>query len=726
MMKLMKVFFVFAGIICSFSLFAQKVAPVQIPLMRQLFHENIDRTQQAILNSDGLADDQFVVSNDSALNMQLTYALTTKVDALQNSIEADTSLNNNNKIKFLRGLNEALTMFLDEYKARKIKPILLPDLISSFAEAIPFEKDDHSIAFIIQKNDVDVDKILMHTISFSDNIGADSCKEIIVLKDCKRHPDKALSILSYNTDMPFTDSIIVATAYKYPETLYDYAASPSALGNKIRRNDDPLVKAIAFMGSTKSGRQYYPFLDNIYKGKITYQQVDSAMYDSLKYYNLLVETEIDYANRIRQHDTPMGMEGLNYKLKTTGSLFVNVINGLHELPDDIRFKSLKPLSPEELYYLAVTHEEEMYTSSFVRGVYPEIFKKMKIPRSDSLLMALKFDHFKKWLKMTASYNLLDDFLKRMNKDNAELLMKAFINRLDQTKDLEDAVDVADSYGSINNKDIQSLILMQVQKNLETAKQIHNERAINIYSILNTLFLSMNDSLHIDVSKELGIQPVYFMPNSLMKDSSGKIIVQQFFYSDKDGKDGYRDFVSSFENNNWKISEAKEWITVSSVKGTPVFIYANKPLGDETQNLDDDAQSDLCAYLDNNNLNPTMVIHRGHSYHLNSTLNRLANSAKVILLGSCGGYQSLNKVLTTCPEAQIIASKQTGSISVNQPMITSMMETLRQGKDFNWQLMWKNFSNEFKNNSFFDDYIPPYKNLGAVFIIAYEKLEEKEE
>jgi hypothetical protein len=160
--------------------------------------------------------------------------------------------------------------------------------------------------------------------------------------------------------------------------------------------------------------------------------VEAALKDENKYYSLLVKTEIDYAERLRHHDTPLSLEAMQSKLADKAKeIYVNVINGLHEEPDNIRFKKIDHLSPEELYYLAVMTEDEIYTSSYVRGVYPRIWTQMK--SGDSLLMAVRFDHFKKWIKMAANYNTLDDFLKKMNKGNAELLMKAFVNNLDKDK-----------------------------------------------------------------------------------------------------------------------------------------------------------------------------------------------------------------------------------------------------------------------------------------------------
>jgi hypothetical protein len=39
-------------------------------------------------------------------------------------------------------------------------------------------------------------------------------------------------------------------------------------------------------------------------------------------------------------------------------------------------------------------------------------------------------------------------------------------------------------------------------------------------------------------------------------------------------------------------------------------------------------------------------------------------------------------------------------------------------------LWIKLSKKFGNNELFDDYVPPHKNLGALFIMAYKKLQEK--
>ena len=727
-MRMNKLYILAAAVFFSFTVQAQIRNYKDVPLMRKIFHEKIDAIQKDILRMDGTDDSLFTPTSSESLNLQLTHTAVNSIDSLQWSIELDTSLSNGNKIKFLRGLQEALTLFVIEYRVKEFKAVLLQELVDAYAEAIPDEQNNLSIETVIAKASLETGNTLMQCFAYRENVGAAACNNILVLKNCQRHPENILAILNRNPDFIYADSLITTVAHQYPEDLYNYAAASNALSRRIQQNKDPLVQIITRTAHMKTGRQYFPFLDNLYKGKISFAQIDSALNDELKYYRLLVSTEVEYADRIRRRDTPMAMQTLGYKLRKAGEPFINEINGLHEAPDAVRFKKIDPLSPQELYYLAVLHEEEIYTSSYVKGVYPKIFQRMKDPRSDSLLISVRFDHFKKWIKMAANYNTLDDFLKRMDKQNAQVLMKAFVNGLDKSRgkdSLEDAVDVAGSYASISDKDLQQLILNQVQYNLQQAETKQNIRSVNIYKILNTLFLSMDSANHVDLSAELGIDPVFFMPINKLKDTSGKVVIQQFFYGDKDGKNVFGAFLNSFSNANWKITSSPEWVTVSSTRGTPVVIYSNKPL-DEEKNLDDIAQENLKKYLEENNINPTVVLHRGHSYYLSSTIDRLAPSAKVILLGSCGGYQSLDKVLKICPGAHIISSKQTGSGLINLPMINGIVDNIRQGKNLDWQILWKSFGKIFGKSELFDDYVPPYKNLSAVFIMAYRKLEEKKE
>jgi hypothetical protein len=122
----------------------------------------------------------------------------------------------------------------------------------------------------------------------------------------------------------------------------------------------------------------------------------------------------------------------------------------------------------------------------------------------------------------------------------------------------------------------------------------------------------------------------------------------------------------------------------------------------------------------------MSIHRGHSYSLPSTIEKLPYSSRLVLVGSCGGYQRLHDVLETCPEAAIISSKQVGTGQINQQLIDVICEQLRQGKDIYWPALWKKMEAGLAGKSLetFRDYVPPYQNLGALFIQAYRTMMDK--
>ncbi len=325
--------------------------------------------------------------------------------------------------------------------------------------------------------------------------------------------------------------------------------------------------------------------------------------------------------------------------------------------------------------------------------------------------------------MAAGYNKLDTFLRTMP-DKSEKLMRAFIANLESSPLLEDAVDVADSYGSIRNPILLKSMLRYVTDNEQRCAQNNNQRGQKIYNLLKMIFLSGDSTNHIDLSTAIGIPPVYTVDFSQLANDSGRIIEQVFFYGDKDGKESYASYLSSFRNTDWKIKQTENWVEIKSMKGKPIQIFPNLPLDNDTDK-DAAAQTALVDYLDTTNLRPTVVIHRGHSYHLQYTIKQMPESAKIIMLGSCGGYNNLKQILDYAPEAHIISTKQIGARDVNKPIIDALNNTLRAGNNIDWRQMWNTLEVQFikagkDKKDLFDDYIPPHKNLGALFLKAASK------
>jgi hypothetical protein len=706
----------------------------QPPKNRELFHDLIDKQQRIILDLDKVKDDRYTVSGDETTNNDFTRVLVQEVDLYQCRIETDSLLGAQDKVRYLRGMENVLKAYVGKTIGNKRYRLLLYNVIIAFEKCVLADQQKQSIVPVIDSLLYPEADIVLknNAVVFEKNEGYKPSLDLLVLKYCKLYPDKAFQIMKENPDVSFADSLIRVMSRKYTRQLYDYAQANNRFGEVIRSiKDDPFITTVVYMAGKKDGQQYFPFLDNVVKGKMTFAAIDSVKDDSLLYYRLLVQTQMDYTARALEKDTAFEFKALTERLeKKAREGFVDVINGLHNENAAVRFRRIQPLTAQELYYLAVSSDGSIYTSSFVKGVYPLMMKKIN-ERGDSLLLSLNFDKYRKFIKMAAGYNTLSHFLgsfpAKKNEDDetdAEKLMKAFVGKLEKGNGPEDGVDVADSYASIATT-IQPLakeMLKNVQLNYKRNLESNNKSGIAIYKILTNLFLSADSTSKVDLTKELSIPPVYEVPYQSLPDDSGRVIIQVFFYSDIKVQRIFNGFVNMFRNANWKISSNDQWVTISSVKGKPVFIYANKAPTEENSE-DEKNQAALREYLEKNDLYPTITIHRGHSYTAPYTIEQMFPSSKIIFLGSCGGYQIIHDALEKAPDAHIIATKQIADAPVNRPFFQLLTDKVRTGNDINWIPFWKELDN-MVTDIIFEDYIPPYKNLGAIFIKAYKIAMEK--
>jgi hypothetical protein len=720
-------YILFFFLLASFTSFGQnpKDPTLKPDRSRELFHDYVDAEQKKALQSDGKDDKLFSPSFNEEVNIQITNALINKVNDLQKRIEKDSAMGGQAKVLYIRGLERLLRDLNANWRYRRFVSTYLPEMLVGYENCINLDIKKESIENYIDQLPYDVARPLLDCTAFEKNSGYKTSKNILARKYCEQHPEQTfatlLTTLRQIPDLPFIDSLIIAAGHLYPKQLYDYAAANNILGNRIKKVKDPFVETITKMtASGGSGQLYFPFLDNIVKGKMTLSEIDAVRKDSIQYYKLLVKTHLDYTERLLNKDTAFEFESLNDMMeKKAQQVFVNTINALHEEEAVTRFRIIQSLNAQELYYLAVLSDGIIYTSSFVKGVFPLMMSRAG-NRGDSVLKLVMFDRYRKFLKMAAGYNTLSTFLSSFpNQENASDLMRAFVGNLERSVGLEDGVDVADSYASIveTNKPLADEMLQNVNWNYDRNVSRNNKRGIVIYNLLRELFLSADSTKNIDLTKELGIPPVYSIPYSALAGDSGRVIMQVFFYGEKSDMGIFNEFVSIFKNANWKMTSNDKWVSFQSLKGKPVSIYANRALPQENGE-DEKAQKELCSYLVRNNIYPTVTIHRGHSYTAPYTIAQMANTSKIVFLGSCGGYYLIHNVLAKAPDAHIIASKQIGKTIINVPFFKLLTEKVRNGSNIDWIPFWKEFK-KLANVPEFDDYIPPYKNLGAIFIKAYK-------
>ena len=712
---------------------------VVVPIGRQIFYERLYDEQKLLDRADGKQDLKVTVSGNDEINQAVTGTMMKGVRALADSIELNKKIpGQTDKVKYLSYLTALVKAYRTGWKSKQLNPTYAPLLVQHFEQTMNLNIANQNIAFLIDKLPYEAGKILVDI--FKDNIGWKESRMISFVKFCTLYPDRIMQNLEPFADEPFADSLVTLCARRNPTAVYTISQSAnSVLGKLIHKNTSPLVTTIVKISKTPQSLMYFPFLDDILTGKQSMEDIAKYLgdgesgYDSVGYFKLLVQTEISYYKRqvSAAKDTPIaqyGPNGLREMLqKKAIQHFINPINELHERAEGVRMKAVEPLSSIDLYFMIVMGETDIYTSSYKYSFARMIQRLGRSSRTDSLLLNVQFDFFKKFIKMAANFNKLDEFLSHMPAARSQVLMKAFVSNLDNTGNLEDAVDVADSYSSITDKKLLKTIRDYVIENEKASTQNNNARGIAVYGLLKKIFLAADSSGKNDPFKELGIPSIYNIDAPALADDSGRIIEQVFFYGDKDGIGVFSGFVNSFSRKDWSVNMKPEWVEIKSLRGKKIWIFANRPL-DSDSNLDDTAQLHLNKYLHLNDLNPTIIVHRGHSYWLPRTLKRMPYDAKIVLLGSCGGYKNLNEILFGSPDAHIISTKEIGRGDINKPIINYINQTLFDGKTLVWKNMWGTLTKYFSaadraTRDSWDDYIPPYKNLGAIFIKAYNKKTE---
>jgi hypothetical protein len=685
-----------------------------IPINRQLFTGNVEKQVKKADMKDGSADG-VIDLEDTVVSRIVTQALLKDVPHLITHIENFPNTPNQTKIQYHR----ALENMMKRLNAKTLTPDnanYIRKSVTNFEELWLAREQNRVMDYVKQNDNI-------YTLDNSELLdGFPEAKAYVFESVGKAKPEVMIKRLPEFARESYADPVIAAAAKIVPGTILTYATSTSYLSAAVRRNKDPLVQTIVRIGTeSRTPLKALPFLTDIHNKKRTIREVDAITANPKAYYKALVELKISGSN--------ISEKSVDQELNLRGLELVREVNRLHDSPAPVRFKSLMDFGAEDLYFMMIGSQDEIYTSSFT-WMFDRMLEKMKPMTGDQLLEKVHKSHFRTFIRMAAGYNTLSPFLATMEEDKKSALMKDFVANLERgvDDDLEDAVDVADAFGSITDPKLISFLKDEIKSNYERTYKSNNkesEKGVIVYGLLSTIFNSADNSAAL--SGELSvIPPITYVPYESLKNAKGEVVVQAFFYGDEDGKSSFASFKSNFPATKWKSTSNKDWTTFTSNGEHPITVYANLPLEEPK---DEEAQRALQKYLSEKEIAPTMVIHRGHSYHLGGSLENLSPEVKIVMLGSCGGYHNLAQVLDKSPDANIISSKQVGSKSINEPIIRSMFDQILEGKDVNWIDTWAGLDTYFskrgaQEQDLFSDYVPPNKNLGAIFIKAYRKMSMK--
>ena len=643
------------------------------------------------------------------------------VNNLQVNIRKMNELDQREKMKAIRCIGYFLKELRIQIQKDQLNIYKVPVLLGAFKEMLPAFVTKNKIDRYLDNLDWRSTQVLANAFWQFDS--KKNIEDISTYRRILKTPEFILPFIEKNPEYGLRDSLILYYATHFPDDLILYLKKkPNGIADIIAQHPDIYIQQIADLSGNLNATELVPFTEQLVRNKIT---VDSILVKRKKineYFQLLVNTILE--NR-EQQQTSSFQKALYHALYEKAiDFYAKEINALHASPEQVRFGSIKTLRPIDLYYVIVMCDNELYTSTYL-GLYRRLMEYFRERPADSLFILVKNDQFRKFIRIAAGYNTLDDFLKHMSPDSRKKVMHDFIagisNDADEEDALQDAVEVADAFPSFaQDSALNELVQNELSMNLDKCRNENAFQCVRLYSILYNLYKGLNNQANRMITTAL--DHYHQLSFDQLKNTSGEVVELVLFYGDDDGKTSFQSFMNLFKDSSqWQITKNENWVGIRSKQEFPFTIFANLPLSNEEEK---DLQSMviLTNYLKAQSLEPTILIHRGHSYHLKNTLKQLSPFIKLAVLGSCGGYNNVQKIISANPDMQIIASRQVGSMFVNDPMLSVINTSLAGGKDLNWSLAWSELDEKFKKNpeasKLFSEYVPPFKNVSLFVYKLY--------
>jgi len=674
-------------------------------LQRQAVQEKIKQKQQYLDAWDGKKD-SVITFKDPVQTAQATRAFLSLVDSSLQYIELEGR-------EGLERYRDILHLFqaLDKVSSSNYHLTEYHEHIFENMLSILKHKNDDDLPLYLSRN---IQSSLSNLTLYIDTDHA----EPFLRKAAKLYPNEVLRELSVYGKKAFALSILEEVAQISPQTLKKYFPGKNMVNSLLLDSKDPVVNLlIELYRKYGAESKVYYFADLILN--------DGQSSDLLHSIAQYPRTYLDALISVRQRTNPIGVYDIERELSIKALEEVRKVNDLHDLTDSTkRFAAVRDMGALELYTLIVYSPEEIFTSTF-NGIFERLLFQMKREGLNGfyLIDMANYNRFRTFIKLCAGYNALSKFLATMEAEEAEELLKMFVSSLNSDDgNLSEAVNVADTFGSLD--DPSYLKIFEGYLKEEFFKTDINRDTKTLYGLLlKLLYKKLGNPTDSALVQQLEAYPLPPVDGLSVSSISGanQHTQMHFFFDDEDGLTSYSTFLASFRAAGFSVEESRHFVKISGKGKTNVLIYANKPLSER------EGQAELIDMVQKGTILPTVIVHRGHSYYAMNTISNIPSFAKIVFLGSCGGYHNITEVIKRAPDVHIIASKQIGTYVVNNTLLVEMSKTIQNSDQLAWAQLWKQLDGKLKGTGKgyerFLDYVPPHKNMGAIFIQAYNRLAE---
>ncbi len=396
--------------------------------------------------------------------------------------------------------------------------------------------------------------------------------------------------------------------------------------------------------------------------------------------------------------------------------FLKILRHINDNPNksNQQLQMIQSWDYKTLYVMIVLAKEELFGFAFdeVYKVFDHKLRKNDINIYKILVQFYGYKHIE-FCNLLSKFNKFEAQLDYLTpKELQGLVQKLVYYEFTNPKAIEDAAILSELIASITNIETLNLFSIQIFNQYQVSYKYQDELYQTIFGILasNIGKKSPYETAWFEAMSKLYQKYTYTKLDISNLISNNSIIELVFFYNDEDGRMSYKNFLSTYQNKAfWLVQDLGTYVFISSLQGQKIEIFANKP------QYRDKGMDEINAYIRSNNLNPGVVVHRGHSFHANKTIEYMIGNPPLIFMGSCGGYFKIPELMERSTKSQIISTKQVGTMSINDPLLYEINERIRNNIDLDWQAFWLEMNQKFSKNYKFKDYVPPHQNTSALFI-----------
>lgn len=523
----------------------------------------------------------------------------------------------------------------------------------------------------------------------------------------QREPSLLLKHFSAFDHLRFTPDVLDNVARHAPLTLAYYLGSDNPVSRSVQMaaSKPNIANLIRVQKQAGSGSKAYILMDDIIHNGMSLSRAESITRNRDSLFSYLIH--------LRSRTQILASYNVRDELRYLALLKVRTLNDLHEAPDSKRFESIRrpEMNAAALYFTMVYGEAEMYTSSFL-GIYKVFLERLDTMTPMQFFTSVGLEGYPTFLRLCAMYNTIGTFLSRSPEWEIDLIFRSLCTEIRLSGEpLQRAVDLVDIYGELDHEQYRDILKRSLaeESRLSLADPTRSMLFMQIGQLLGT----------IPATPEVDTLKAHFEgidPDLLFQ--KGEHVQQHFFYDDTDGRLSFYSFMSVFPSSHWRRRDFANYVMLESLHGRKVKIYANRPDKEIV------GQKELAGIFSTTGHYPDVVVHRGHSYYVDATIEYLTPATQLVLLGSCGGYTQVSNVLNLSPDAQLITTKQVGMRVINNAMVLKLAEQMRTGSYSSWNEFWPQLSAQFASKpeirENFKEYIKPGDNLSVLLIRMYRQ------